>query len=490
MTFALLALASTAAVSFVTYGLARTYVLDQRDRLATSQAFSNARLAKNLLRTGDPAPEQVVDAIRGEAGTQVLLRFGGEWYTSAVSLSADDLPPSMTTIVETGSAARQRFSNRGVTNLAVGVPIPAAGAVYYEVSPLVELRRTLGILSTSLVVASVITTLLGATAGLIVAHRLLRPLRRMSDASVDIADGELTRRLDAEGDADLEPLVDSFNQMADAIQLRIEREARFASDVSHELRTPLTALATAIEVVKSRKNEMPERAGMAVDLLGAQVDYFERLVLDLLEISRLDAGAEQTNAEDVDVLTFLTVFTRSREGPTVTLESDGPWEVALDKRRAERVMSNLFENADRYAGGVTYLGLALLRRRIRHHGRRQRPGHPRGGSGSDLRALLAGSRGAPAHEQWHRSRALARVGARPAARSLDPTRYCSDRRCPLRGRAPGGAVAIMRRRAVVAALVVGVAAWGCAVPTQHDATRIDDGQVPFDLLEGSAVSAS
>ena len=366
------------------------------------------------------------------------------------------------------------------------MPIPAAGAVYYEVSPLVELRRTLGILSTSLVVASVITTLLGATAGLIVAHRLLRPLRRISDASVDIADGELTRRLDAEGDADLEPLVDSFNQMADAIQLRIEREARFASDVSHELRTPLTALATAIEVVKSRKNEMPERAGMAVDLLGAQVDYFERLVLDLLEISPAGCWrrADQRRGRGrLDVLDRVHTFA---EGPTVTLESDGPWEVALDKRRAERVMSDLFENADRYAGGVTYLGLAALRRRIRHHGRRQRPGHPRGGSGSDLRALLAGGHGAPAHEQWHRSRALARVGARPAARSLDPTRYCSDRRCPLRGRAPCGAVAIMRRRAVVAALVVGVAAWGCAVPTQHDATRIDDGQVPFDLLEGSA----
>ncbi len=364
-TFALLALTSTAAVSFVTYGLARTYVLDQRDRLATSQAFSNARLVKNLLRTGDPAPEQVVDAIRGEAGTQVLLRFKGAWYTSAVSLSADDLPPSMTEIVARGSAARQRFSNRGVTNLAVGVPIPAAGAVYYEVSPLIELHRTLGILTTSLVVASVITTLLGAAAGLIVARRLLRPLRRMSDAAVHIADGQLARRLDAEGDADLEPLVDSFNQMADAIQLRIEREARFASDVSHELRTPLTALATAIEVVKSRKTDMPERAGMAVDLLGAQVDYFERLVLDLLEISRLDAGAEQTNAEEVDMMTFLTAFTRSKEGPPVTPESDGPWEVVLDQRRAERIMSNLFENADRYGGGVTYLGLARSDDRFR-----------------------------------------------------------------------------------------------------------------------------
>ena len=225
MTFALLALTSTAAVSFVTYGLARTYVLDQRDRLATSQAFSNARLAKNLLRTGDPAPEQVVDAIRGEAGTQVLLRFAGEWYTSAVSLSADDLPPSMTAIVETGSAARQRFRTEGSRTSPSASrsrpPVPSTTRSHRSSSCVARSASS----STSLVVASVITTMLGATAGLIVARRLLRPLRRMSDASVDIADGELTRRLDAEGDADLAPLVDSFNQMADAIQLRIERGA-------------------------------------------------------------------------------------------------------------------------------------------------------------------------------------------------------------------------------------------------------------------------
>ena len=152
-------------------------------------------------------------------------------------------------------------------------------------------------------------------------------------------------------------------------------------------------------------------------------------------------------------------------------------------------MSNLFENADRYAGGVTYLGLARSDDGFVITVDDDGPGIAEEDRDRIFERFWRGA-AAASTEQWHRSRALARVGARPAARSLDPTRYCSDRRCPLRGRAPGGAVAIMRRRAVVAALVVGVAAWGCAVPTQHDATRIDDGQVPFDLLEGSAVGAS
>jgi two-component system, OmpR family, sensor histidine kinase MtrB len=352
-TFALLALASTATVSLVSYGLARTYVLDQRDRLATSQAFSNARLARSLLRAGDPAPELVVDAIRSEAGAQVLLRFDGEWYTSAVALDPGDLPPGMGALVDGGTAARQRFSKDGVTNLAVGVPLPAVEAVYYEVSPLLELRRTLGILSTSLIVASVITTLAAAAAGLVVSRRLLRPLHRMSDAAVDIAEGELDRRLDEVDDADLEPLVESFNHMADAIQVRIEREARFASDVSHELRTPLTTLATAVELARNRRAEMPERAATAVDLLGVEVDYFERLVLDLLEISRLDAGAETLEVEEVDLRALLDAIARSYGGPGVTAAGGQHCVVITDRRRIERIVANLFDNAERYADGVT-----------------------------------------------------------------------------------------------------------------------------------------
>ncbi|HEX6656868.1 MAG TPA: HAMP domain-containing sensor histidine kinase [Ilumatobacter sp.] len=352
--FMLLALASTATVSVVSYGLARRYVLDQRDRLATSQAFSNARLARSLLRAGDPAPELVVDAIRSEAGAQVLLRFDGEWYTSAVALDPGDLPPGMGALVDGGSAARQRFSKDGITNLAVGVPLPAVDAVYYEVSPLVELRRTLGILSTALIVASVVTTLAAAVAGLVVSRRLLRPLHRMSDAAVDIADGELDRRLEEVADSDLEPLVESFNHMADAIQVRIEREARFASDVSHELRTPLTTLATAVELARNRRAEMPERAATAVDLLGAEVEYFERLVLDLLEISRLDAGAEIVEIEEVDLRELLGGIARAYGAPAVFVVDGQRCVVMTDRRRIERIVANLFENAGRYAGGVTH----------------------------------------------------------------------------------------------------------------------------------------
>jgi signal transduction histidine kinase len=358
VTFAVLCLVATVAVSAVSSGLARTYAVGQRDRLATSEAFSNARLVRDLLRAGGSAPDEVVDAMRAAAGTQVLLRYGDEWYTSAVSLSDADLPTSVTAAVGGGAAARQRFDNGNGTHLVVGVPLPSVGAAYYEVSSLAELRRTLSVLGWSLIVASAVTALVGAGAGLVIGRRLLRPLRRTSDAAVDIADGELDRRLDAEGDSDLEPLVQSFNHMADAIQTRIEREARFASDVSHELRTPLTTLATAIEVVNARSDEMPPRAATAVELLSAQVDQFERLVLDLLEISRLDAGVDRVAADDdVDLLALVGRISRVHGGPAVSLQTAGPWMLRIDERRVERVLANLFENAERYADGVTFLGL-------------------------------------------------------------------------------------------------------------------------------------
>jgi signal transduction histidine kinase len=358
ITFAALALATTAILASITYALAQTYVVQQRDRLATRQAFLNARLARSLLSGDVPTPDQVVASVTGEAGTQVLLRYEDEWYTSAVSIDPDNLPTQVTAAVKDGTAARQRFSNRGVATLVVGVPLPAANAAYFEVSPMVSLKRTLSILGTSLAVGSIVATLLGGVAGLVVGHRLLRPLKRVSNAAVDIAEGDLDRRLDAEGDGDLEPLVDSFNQMVDGLQLRLEREARFASDVSHELRTPLTALATAAAVVGSRAAEMPPRAATAVGVLTSQIEYFERLVLDLLEISRLDAGAEQLSLEEVDLAAFVEQVSHGLGGPSVVLESPGPWRVSTDTRRLERITSNIFENAARYANGVTRVGLA------------------------------------------------------------------------------------------------------------------------------------
>ena len=90
--------------------------------------------------------------------------------------------------------------------------------------------------------------------------------------------------------------------MADAVQARIEREQRFASDVSHELRSPITALTAAVEVLDGRRGELPDRTQQALDVVVGQVRRFDAMVIDLLELSRIDAGATDLNTEEVDLV--------------------------------------------------------------------------------------------------------------------------------------------------------------------------------------------
>ena len=104
------------------------------------------------------------------------------------------------------------------------------------------------------------TTLAGAGIGWWASRRALRPLTGVSTAATALASGRLDTRLESSDDPDLRPIAESFNDMAQALQDRIESDARFASDVSHELRSPLMTLAASIEVMDNQRDEMPERA--------------------------------------------------------------------------------------------------------------------------------------------------------------------------------------------------------------------------------------
>jgi two-component system, OmpR family, sensor histidine kinase MtrB len=175
-------------------------------------------------------------------------------------------------------------------------------------------------------------------------------VHRFAGAAEEIARGRLDTRLEAHGDADLAPVASSFNEMAEALQHRIEQDERFASDVAHELRTPLTAISAALDVLERRADE---RTRAPIDVLRAQIRHFERLVLDLLEISRIDAGASEISAEPVDPRELVVMVLRRLSHGEVAVETEPsvPRVLNLDKRRVERVLTNLVENADRYAGG-------------------------------------------------------------------------------------------------------------------------------------------
>ncbi|MEO8694564.1 MAG: HAMP domain-containing sensor histidine kinase [Acidimicrobiales bacterium] len=342
----------TVVLSLLTYELTRSYLTGQRERSATRQAFANARLATSVLDADDSDPRKLLDSLPAVADSRVLINVRGTWFSSDLGLSEVSLPPDFVEVVAGGNAASQRFRLNGVTQLVIGTPLGSTGSSYYEVFPLRELNQTLTALATSLAVASLVTTVLGAAAGWYASRRVLVPLQRVSSASERIAGGALGTRLRAAGDIDLQPLVDSFNAMADALQSRIEKEARFASDVSHELRTPLTALATAVQVLQSRADEMPGRVRAALDVLESQIQYFERLVLDLLEISRYDAGVNELANEEVEPVSFLREILTPLDSASLRVTTPMPLSVSIDKRRVERILANLVENAQVHAGGV------------------------------------------------------------------------------------------------------------------------------------------
>jgi signal transduction histidine kinase len=211
----------------------------------------------------------------------------------------------------------------------------------------------------------VVTTLLGVALGRFASERSLRPLADVSRAAGAIAGGELDTRLDAEAaDPDLEPLTNSFNAMVDQLQERIEREARFNSDVSHELRSPLTTLAASLEVLEAERDKLTPRSQRALQLLGDDLRRFQRMVGDLLEMSRADEGSVDVFLEEVNVAELVQ---RSVEAGAADMDGqvavppvvDDPavqsWRVGADKRRFERVMVNLMENAANYGGGVTVI---------------------------------------------------------------------------------------------------------------------------------------
>ena len=141
---------------------------------------------------------------------------------------------------------------------------------------------------------------------------------------------------------------------------QLERDARFAGDVSHELRSPLTTLATTVEVMRHSREQMSQEGRAAFDLLATDVGTFQQFVEDLLEIAKSDAGASSMHFEEVHLSELVHQCVRSatsrrqlREVPI--LEDDGveTVRVLVDRRRFERVVANLLDNADRYGGGAT-----------------------------------------------------------------------------------------------------------------------------------------
>ncbi|MQA33169.1 HAMP domain-containing sensor histidine kinase [Modestobacter roseus] len=340
------------------------YLLVQRERTTLVQAAENASQVQRALGTQGLAVPQVLAQLPRETGSVSLYVDNGQWVTTSLLVGREAVPASLTGPVLDGVPARQRIDVQGETMMAVGVPLAGLDEAYFEVFPLDELDSTYRVLAAGLALSVVGLVPLLLVVGWWVTGPALRPLDRLAAAAGSIAAGDLSTRIDPQDDPALRPIASSFNRTAAQLEDRVRTDARFAADVSHELRTPLTAMLGALDLVELTADGLPPDGREGLDLLRAEMVHFERLIADLLEISRADAGNADLVVEEVRLAALVTEALARRRlagRDTAWLHVDAEAAdvvIHADKRRLERVLGNLMDNADTHGGGLTGVTVA------------------------------------------------------------------------------------------------------------------------------------
>lgn len=246
-----------------------------------------------------------------------------------------------------------------------GVEIPRAGRYdLYYVYPMTQEIRTMSLISTAFGIAGLILTVLVGAVAWVVTKQVVSPVRRAAEVSERLASGKLNERMPARGEDDLALLGTSFNAMADSLQAQIRQleglsrvQQRFVSDVSHELRTPLTTIRMAGDLLYDSRTDFDPIVGRSAELLQGELDRFESLLSDLLEISRFDAGAAALDLAPVDLrgtvagVVAAALPLAERRGSTIEIVASGPVSADVDERRVERILRNLVVNAIEHGDG-------------------------------------------------------------------------------------------------------------------------------------------
>jgi two-component system, OmpR family, sensor histidine kinase MtrB len=253
------------------------------------------------------------------------------------------------------------------TYLVYGTPVPTKwGQIeLYYITPMdlaesmtAEFRTTVTVLGSLLVFLLVVMVIL-------VTRLVVTPIRDAARTAQRLSAGLLDQRMVVKGEDDLAMLARSFNQMAGNLQRQIVRleemsrlQRRFTSDVSHELRTPLTTVRMAADLLYSERDSFEPAVGRSAELLQKELDRFEELLSDLLEISRFDAGFAMLDAEPADVSGIVHLVVErlgslaERAGVTIeTILPQRPVIAEMDPRRVERVLRNLVGNAVEHSEG-------------------------------------------------------------------------------------------------------------------------------------------
>ena len=381
---------TTLLVSSLVVALFASLLLDSVGRglvqAKTQSSLVEARSALLLLqartsgteeRTGEQQEALLRAALSevGQRGTSSFVLTGPARRTAFEfgDATLDDVPTELVTrltaVPTTSYAYAPVPSDEGLERgLVVGstLAVPPLGDYrLYQLFPLTAEEQTLGLVRRTVTAAGLLlVALLAAITGL-VARQVVAPVRAAASTAERLAAGRLDERLRVKGEDEIARLGLTFNSMAEALQSQIRQledlsrvQRRFVSDVSHELRTPLTTVRMAADVLHDGREDFSAPSARAAELLQAELDRFEALLADLLEISRYDAGAADLDATPADLgplvrrVVAAAVPLAERKGSRIDVAVPS-WPVVADVEavRIERVLRNLVVNAVEHGEG-------------------------------------------------------------------------------------------------------------------------------------------
>src|SRR5215203_4929010 len=315
-------------------------------------------------------------ANRASAGGQfetIILARGqtvtaGQAYPSSIPAGLRRQVVDSGDLLITNTQVHYRDGRPTVPGFAAGSELTLPGTDVYQIYlifPLTQELDTLNVLRTAVLTTGAILVLLLTFIAALVSRQVVTPVRAARRAAESLASGNLDDRMKVRGQDDLARLATSMNYMASELQKQIHTledlsaiQQQFVSDVSHELRTPLTTVRMAAEVLHEARDEFDPVTARSAELLQTELDRFEALLTDLLEISRFDAGVAVLSTEEVDLrdLVRRVVDAHARFAETTGTQIQihagrQPCTAEVDARRIERILRNLLVNAIEHGDG-------------------------------------------------------------------------------------------------------------------------------------------
>ena len=375
-----------------------------------NRAPSSAALADSFLY---PTAQKLQNASGNNSTYDVVIEVSSSRvalpvYIKGVAAGADpglSIPPALSDSVESeqdhGAASKMFYaptmivstlSRANEPGLAVGTPLGNYYQLYY-LFPMQQEQQTLQLVQRTLIGAGLALIVLLALIASLVTRWVVIPVRHAAQAAQRLTAGRLEERMRVRGADDLAALATSFNEMAASLQDKLREleelsklQRQFVSDVSHELRTPLTTIKMAAEVLLEAKDTFDASSARSAELLQGQLERFQELLEDLLEISRHDANAATLDADSVDISDLAR---RAADDAQQLAERRGcriefrlPAEPCLadaDRRRVERILRNLLVNAVEHGEGNDVIVTVAADRdaiavAVRDHGVGLKPG--------------------------------------------------------------------------------------------------------------------